>query len=465
MSFKFARTRLGSVLSMACITLGLGIASSSTCAQNSALPDAQPVLPENPYISFRNPWRWDVNAQLFLNSANVVSDDLRTSGRNYSERVETTTWQPREIELVYPVVREGSFYWSPNRDVEVSIRFDDLEIRDLYDRKGRLGLKGPDAPVVDRDAPYTQKYVQGTFAEYTHWESGEILGSYRQLHLKHNSHIVSADTVFNDNLARKLPWPETWAPEFAAYLTPVVDTVGVPVEADAQETIDTLLKFWIGVDTDPKSGPELDVVKFLTGKVIEYITIRGQATEFPERTTAGGRPSFAVSTNSWGGFIVRPANVIAKEPQGSRHDLAVLLTSVLRSAGVPARTVICIDQEIDDPLLNTISMVEFAMHDPERDLTFWVPIDVDRVRLTGGRSSQYQRKWLYFGSHDELHHIIPISYYFHPPARYQAYDLPLLYGIRSMGEQSTLPGYMIQSLLLDPVVTPTTGREQLVKPN
>lgn len=457
--------RIRAAVSSGCLLLPmlwvcLGSLATQANAQNSAHPDAKPVVPENPYISFRDAWRWDVRAQLFLNSANIISDDVRTPGRNYSERVETVLWQPRQVELVYPVVREGSFYWSPNRDVEVSIRFDDVEILNLYDRRGTLGLDGPDNPVVQLDAPYTQKFVEGTYAEYTHWESGDILGSYRQLHLKHDSHIVCADTVFNDNLARRLPWPDAWDPEIGAYLTPVVETVGAPVAPDADETIRTLLEFWIGQDTEARDGPQLDVVKFLTGKVIEYFTIRGQATEFPERTTAGGRPSFAVSSNNWGGFIVRPADVIARDPQGSRHDLAVLLTAVLRSAGVPARTVICIDQRIEDPLLNTVSLVEFAMHDPERDLTFWVPIDVDRVRVTGGRSSQYQRKWLYFGSHDELSHMIPIAYFFHPPARYRAYDLPLLYGIRSTGDQNTLPNYLIQALLVDPIVTPTSGNDR-----
>ncbi len=455
-----SRTHTGLLLPIAGLLMTVAVFSGKTTAQNSAHPDAQPALAENPYISFREPYRWDVRAQLFLNSANVLSDDPRTPGRKNFELVVTTLWQPRQIELVYPVVREGGFYWSPNRDVDVSIRVDDVEVLDLYDRDGRLGLGGPDAPVVEKNAPYNQKFVQGTYAEYTHWESGDIRGSYRQLHLIHTSHIVSADTVFNDDLARQLPWPEVWDPQIATYLAPVVETVGAPVNEDAQQTITTLLDFWIGTETDIKSGPQLDVVKFLTGKVIEYFTIRGQATEFTQRTTAGGRPSFVVSANTWGGFIVRPADVIAKEPQGSRHDLAVLLTAVLRCAGVPARTVICIDDRIEDPLLNTVSMVEFAMHDPERDLNFWVPIDVNRVRVTGGRSSQFKRKWLYFGTHDELNHMIPIAYFFHPPARYRAYDLPLLYGIRSMSDQNTLPDYMIQSLLVDPIVTPSTGRDQ-----
>ncbi len=179
--------RIRAAVSSGCLLLSmlwvcLGFLATQANAQNSAHPDAKPVVPEKPYNSFRDAWRWDVRAQLFLNSANIISDDVRTPGRNYSERVETVLWQPRQVELVYPVVREGSFYWSPNRDVEVSIRFDDVEILNLYDRRGTLGLDGPDNPVVQLDAPYTQKFVQGTYAEYTHWESGDILGSYRQLH-------------------------------------------------------------------------------------------------------------------------------------------------------------------------------------------------------------------------------------------------------------------------------------------
>lgn len=448
--------RAASILS-AFMVCTLTLSSSDAVAQNAAHPEAKPPIPENPYISYRDPWRWDLRAQLFLNSVNITADNPSTPGRNYNEEVITTLWQPREIELVYPVVRNGGFYWSPNEDVEVGLRLDDVEICNAFGSTGWGFSRVPDPPVVNDQPIIDQKYVKGTNAEYSHWESGDITGEYRQLYLKHLSHIVVADTVFNDDLARRLPWPEAWSPESQAFLTPVVDTVGAPVAPDAEETIDTLVKFWIGEDTDPRDGVQLDVVKYLTGKVIEYFTIRGQATEFTQRTTAGGRPSFAVSTNTWGGFIVRPADAIARDPSGSRHDLAVLLTSVLRSAGVPARTVICIDEEIEDPLLNTVSLVEFAMHDPERDLTFWVPIDVDRVRLNGARSSQFQRKWLYFGTNDELNHIIPIAYYFHPPASYQAYDLPLLYGIRSVGNSGNLPEYMIQGLLIEPIVTPVSG--------
>lgn len=470
-----ARRSLATLTLIATLHAVLGVLAPATAsAQVSSHPDAKAPLPENPYMSFREPWRWDLRAQLFLKPGYVLADDPNTPGRGYNERIYTMLWQPRQIELVYPVVREGGFYWSPNTTVDASIRLDDVELHALNNRPGRLGLNAPDAPVVVPNLTIEQKFAPGTYAEYSSWRSGDILGEYRQLHLIHTSHIVCADTVFNDDLARQLPWPQQWTPEAAAYLTPVVESVGAPVNDDAQETIETLLKYWIGEDASPSDASQLDVVKYLTGKVIEHFTIRGQATEYARGSTNRGgtssspsrvdRPSFVVSGNTWGGFIARPADVIAKAPQGSRNDLATLLTSVLRSAGIPARTVICINKLEEDPLLNTVSLVEFAMHDPERDLTFWVPIDVNRVRLTGGRSSQFRRKWLYFGSHDELSHMIPIAYFFHPPASYRAFDLPMLYGIRSTSDSPRdLPGYMIQSLLIEPIVTPIRGGE--ARPN
>lgn len=444
------------------VLLGVATLVSPARAQNSAHPDAQPVLPENPYLSQRNPWRWDIKAQLFLSAANVLGSHTEPRGRVFDDII-STNWDTENIELVYPVVREGSFYWSPNKDVDVSVRLDDLDVGEIRRRDWTTRYRTK-PPVDIQDAHIERKYIEGTYSEYTYWNSTGIEGRYRQMHLIHTSHIVVADTVFDDKLARQLPWPQAWGQVARAYLTPIVDSTGAPVAEDADETIRTLLDFWID-DNDPRSTNELDLVKYLTGKVVEYVTIRGQSTEFPLRTTGGGRPALAVSSNAYGGFIVRPADEVARDPSGSKHDLATLLTAVLRSAGVPARTVICIDQEIEDPLLNVVSMVEFAMYDPQRELTFWVPIDVDRVRLTGGRSSQFARAWLYFGTHDRLHNYIPVAYYFHPQASYKAYNLPDLYGIRRLSPDTRpMPEYMIQSLLIDPMVSPATANPPMREP-
>ena len=452
-----AQFRCSTAITIASVLGAVGISATPSLGQNALHPDAKPPIKENPYISYRDPWRWTLRSQLFLTSGQVTADDPLTPNYDINEEVITTFWRPSSLELVYPIAREGGFFWSPNRDVEVRIRIDDYE---LFSNLKRYQRDSRNPPTEVKDSPIEQKYVPGTNAEYTFWHSKDIEGQYRQLHMEHISYVVSADTVFNQKLARQLPWPEEWAAPAQAFLEPVVDSVGLPIPEDADEIIAELVEFWVGEGIDPKSGSQLDVVKFLTGKVIEYFVYKGPATEFPLRTTAGGRPEFVVTSNTWGGQVVRPAHEVALDPGGTRHDLAVLLTSVLRSVGVPARTVICINEYEPDQLLNTVSMVEFAMYDEERDQTFWVPIDVDRVRLSGARASQYEREWLYFGSHDELSHMVPISYYFHPPARYQSYDLPLLFGVRSVDDNHPLPNYLIQSLLVEPIMTPVSGNER-----
>lgn len=422
-------------------------ASTPAAGQVASHPDAKSPLPDNPYLKHTDPWRWDVRTQLFLRAGIQYSTNPRQSAPNNnssSERAVSVWWAMKDIEVIFPVVREGGFYWSPNEEVTATLRAGDFE----------------------RETTQKRMYTKDTKSEYTLWRS-EINQNVHQMHLIHVSHVVTADTVFDHKKAQFLPWPTDWNDEATGFLTPVVDSVGYAVAADAPDTIKTLLDFWVE-DKDPKAISELDLVKFLSGKVIEHVQVRGPSAEFStqpvNRAPINAGETFAInalSGNAWGGFVVRSAEVVAREPQGSKHDLATLLTSVLRSAGVPARTLICVNQLENEELDKVVSLVEFAMYDPDRDLTFWVPIDIDRLRLTGKRASQYKQWWNYFGTHDELSDYVPIAYYFHAPASYRAYDLPAFYGIRS---SVPLPDYAIQAVLIDPMVSPITAHDKRAKP-
>jgi hypothetical protein len=408
-----------------------------TQAQSASHPEAKSPLPENKYLKHTDPWRWDIRSQVFLRAGIRYYSNRNASRDSYSEQAESIWWPMKDLEVIFPVVREGGFYWSPNLEVTASIRAGDFEREQIQERM----------------------YTKNTKAEYTLWRS-EVQETVHQIHLIHTSHIVVADTVFDHKLAQFLPWPDTWADEASAFLSPVIDSVGKDVEGDADDTIETLLNFWVE-NKDPKMLSELDLVKFLTGKVIEHVKVQGPPSEFTSQTVNRVSAVSVVGGTTWLGFVVRQADEIAKDPKGSKHDLAILLTSILRSAGVPARTVLCVKQTEDDVLEKLVSMVEFAMYDPETDLTFWVPIDIDRLRLNGKRASQYKQWWNYFGTHDELNDYVPVAYYFHPPASYAAYDLPALYGIRS---SSPLPDYAIQSILVDPLVSPVSIPAMQPKP-
>lgn len=403
--------------------------SPNALAQVASHPEAKSPMPENPYLKHTDPWRWDVRSQIFLRASRQVYYEPGQPITGENERERTRQWPMQDLEVIYPVLRTGGFYWSPNEETKVSIRVDDVKLK-------------PD-PV--------RMYTKGTRAEYTLWRS-DVKDYINAIHLIHDSHIVVADTIFDHKKAQHLPWPDKWDTPTKAFLTPVVDSVGEEVAVDAPDTIKILLDFWVE-DKDPKGISELDLVKFLTGKVIEHVQVRGPPAEFSTRSGNRLSPIFTGGT-TWSGFVVRPADVVAREPNGTKHDLATLLTAVLRSAGVPARTVLCVDRTENDVLEKMVSMVEFAMYDPERDFTFWVPIDVDKLRLTGKRAAQYKQWWNYFGTHDELNDYVPVAYYFHPPASYRAYDLPALYGIRS---SSPLPEYIIQAVLIDPQMSPISA--------
>lgn len=425
--------KLNRLIQASCIA-ALGLTISHANSQVASHPDAKSPLPANPYLKHADAWRWDIHSQIFVRSAVETRRGRIQNAEEEAKYERSSRWALEDLEVVFPVVREGGFYWSPNKEVDVSIRVDDRVL----------------------DPERKQMYTKGTHAEYTLWRS-DIKDWVSAIQMIHDSHIVVADTVFDEKKARQLPWPDSWSPEVAGYLSPVVDSVGKDVNKDAAETVKTLLDFWVD-NGDPKQLPEVDLVKFLSGKVIEHVQVRKPPAEHTTRNT--GRnigTNFAfIGGLSMGGFIVRPADEIARDSYGSKHDLAVLLTSVLRSAGVPARTVICIDMGEDPTLEQFVSMVEFAMYDPDRKLTFWVPIDIDRLRLNGKRANQYKQPWLYFGTHDELNEYVPLAYYFHPPASYRAYDLPALFGLRSKSE---LPEYAVQGLLVDPMVTPITANE------
>ncbi len=403
--------------------------SPNAQAQVASHPEAKSPMPENPYLKHTDPWRWDVRSQIFLRASRQIYYEPGQQINGESERQRTRQWPMQDLEVIFPVLRTGGFYWSPNEETTVSIRVDDVKLE-----------------------PETKRmYTKGTRAEYTLWRS-DVKDYINAIHLIHDSHIVVADTIFDHKKAQHLPWPDKWDAPTTAFLTPIVDSVGEEVAGDASDTIKILLDFWVD-DKDPKGISELDLVKFLTGKVIEHLQVRGPPAEFSTRSGNRLSPVFTGGT-IWSGFVVRPADVVAREPNGTKHDLATLLTAVLRSAGVPARTVLCVDRTENDVLEKMVSMVEFAMYDPERDFTFWVPIDVDKLRLTGKRAAQYKQWWNYFGTHDELNDYVPVAYYFHPPASYRAYDLPALYGLRS---SSPLPEYIIQAVLIDPQMSPISG--------
>jgi hypothetical protein len=90
-------------------------------AQSMSHPDSKSPLKPNPYLKHQDPWRWDIRSQVFLRAGVVVIDHSQ-----YREE-RTGSFSIEDFEYIYPIVREGGHYWSPNEDVEAKLRIDDAE--------------------------------------------------------------------------------------------------------------------------------------------------------------------------------------------------------------------------------------------------------------------------------------------------------------------------------------------------
>jgi len=398
-----------------------------------AHPDSVSPLKPNPYLEHRDPWRWDIRSQVFLRAGKLV----KFNGEYREER--TGSWDVEDIEFVYPIARQGGHYWSPNEEITATLRIGDVKFT-------------PDAKILQ---------TPDSSAPYIWWRSEHKYRWVHQLHMTQVSHVVSADTRFNEQLAKEIPWPKSWPAEASAYLTPIIDQINDPVDTKGQDRLIELVDQWLE-GNDPKSIDEVTLAKYLTGKVLDYVRVTRSNTFLAPAVhtiTAGdildGLSVFPSS--AWSGYLVRSADQVALKPAGSGLDTSTMLTAVLRAAGVPARLVVCYKTDefghIDE---RVVALVEFALYDAKRDQILWIPIDPELLRDNGRRSSNYQQRWDYFGNHDQLRNYAPISHYFHPPVNYKAFGNPGLYGIKTTPD---IGKHVYQVISIDVVNSAIRGDE------
>lgn len=144
--------------------------------------------------------------------------------------------------------------------------------------------------------------------------------------------------------------------------------------------------------------------------------------------------------------------------------IANLYVSLLRAAGVPARVVIgteiasadlaampdsnlvrrdaaeivfdsvLIDGRFTDGVrVATRSTLvrfwaEFFLYDERSGRGEWIPVDLHRQRAESSRAPDIDRPWRYFGNHDELDEIVPISSVYAPVEAATVSSIPALWG-------------------------------------
>ncbi len=408
--------RFTSVLALL-LVLPLAAVTSGTHAQtgnnNPSGPEIK--LPENPYLVYLKPRQWQVRQQLHLLIPQHVYLGYFNEIRAAPESDETFS---EGVEFVFPVITDSATAWANNKEITGAITINSQ----------------------NRTADYTLGYAPKTNAPYSIWKIN-LTQDTRIIRFDHTAYITSVDTRFNEDLASQLPWPDQWPAEVAGFLTPIIDPINAADSPPDETVITDLVKQWT-LDNDLTTVSPVIVAKYLTGKVVEHMRVNNQSLIVPvisgyQKSLASNQGPGSAYTFGYSGFYagfdVRNADESAQTKRGSRHDMTVLLTAVLRAAKIPARTVIGVDNE-ESGTDRIASWTEFAIYDPDLDLAVWIPIDTDELRKRGVRASDYQRPWKFFGTNDKLHAIAPIAFYFHPPAAYQSFEVPALYGIRSSEE-------------------------------
>lgn len=375
-------------------------------------------LAENPYISYTNPKQWLVDSSVYLTRPKV----------GYPDYVRAADLVPylEGFNFRYPLIYETASSWGDPEGPVIGEFYYDNELQDI---------------------DYTLKFTDRSHQPYTIWPIRFEFCDPYYIRFDHTLTVTSVGTEFHEREALNLGWPTTWKQDAEIHLTPIVEPLGKPQQvfpaqaqsAPDEQVIVDLLSQWTN-GQDPKALRPVHLAKFLAGMLVENFQCSGRSMTNPPRTTilrqldknfTGGRARANMNGGFYHGFDIQPADEAAKTMRGSSNDMAALLTSIYRAAGIPARTIIGIDnEETGEDRIK--SWTEFAIYDTELDLTVWVPVDIDQLRRRGIRAMQYNTQtWKYFGTNHDLNNIAPIAMYFQPPETFRTAKQPGLFGIDS----------------------------------
>ena len=269
---------------------------------------------------------------------------------------------------------------------------------------------------VDTTSALIGPYHAG--AVYARYDAGP--GEAQAVRLVHTHEVTSWDTVFNELDALQVPWPTgAWPDEARSTFGP---QAFVNPRQDPEPAIAELVRVWTD-GKDPKSISPVLLAKWFAGKVQEHVQLIGDGVNRAYRIGGGA----AVE-----GVELQGATRTAILGRGSSHDMTCLLAAVYRAAGLPARTVIGVDEDPERKSREVRSWVEFALYDEAEKSLTWIPVDIAKLRARSNRMHPLDRPWEYFGTHDELHRVAPFAMHFIPPVDVRSYNSPAFYGWRQI---------------------------------
>lgn len=413
-------------------------------APTAAAPEPRKPPGPSPYLRFSKPKEWTVRVDVTVQSY----QDARQRDR-LPEIMELSF---DSAMVVFPLVpRTGS-----SEAVVETVRSETGPIEAPVAR-GFVELNDrvvADTPVLISAHPDGRPLHAGTWR--VQWpvlpEHGPYVG--RDLELRVELPVLSFNTTFDEQAARKVVWPKTpWPAEVASVFEPYA-FVDHDLSADYDTSmLDAQLAAWTE-GKDPKSIKPTVLAKWLCGQVVNHVA-----------QVSGNGYSHDTRTGVINGFVFQAPGETLATRRGSPVDLATLLCAVYRRAGLPARLVIGYDERGDggktyldggqnDPELRV--WVEFALFDDVDNTLGWVPVDIAEIRSSSSRlpDNFMDRPLKYFGTHDQLEDVVPLAFHFHPPTSVASHGAPGLWGWRP---SPALPRGATQFLRFDLNRTPNRG--------
>ncbi len=412
--------------------LVLASTSGAALAQPASPPPAPPQTPAqppaqalpvsditkpNPYMKLVRRREWTVRVQITLQA---------DAGVNYATNYSfNDRFRFDAMTMVFPVVQSSASSLWREGSIDSTLYVEQTPV------DTRTELIGP----YHSNAVYARFDTDG--------------GDARTVRLLHTHQTTSWDTVFNELEAIRVPWPTgPWPDEAQSTFGPqqYVNPQGAPGPSVA-----ALVSQWTQ-GKDPKSISPVLLAKWLAGQVQELVQLQGDGVN-RAYSLAGG---FAVE-----GVELQGAENTSIFRRGSSHDMTCLLAAVYRAAGLPARTVIGIDDDPERRSREVRSWVEFCLYDEANQIVTWVPVDIAQLRSSSSRMRALDRPWEYFGIHDELHEIAPFAFHFIPPIDVRSYNSPAFYGWRQTPRNAPFAAQMID---LDVTRTVQRGAPTSVTP-
>jgi hypothetical protein len=287
--------------------------------------------------------------------------------------------------------------------------------------------------------------------------------------------VRTFETVFNEQRAMDIEWPES----LPAWTQPFLDPQ--PFIASDDPFVGGLVNTW--TQNNPRSMNPARLAKFLAAQVIDAAQPGTDPRAFwpvpssdSRNPGAGGYYPYSVrgletgpflrgfDVQDWRVFVGQTLYIprIREAVEAGRANAAVitnLYVALLRSAGIPARVMIGVVPPQSE--LATIGRrasvpatdngraplyrfwAEFYLWDEQAQRGQWIPVDVVRQREESSRARPLDQSWRYFGNHDELDQIVPISSIYAVESSAMLNSVPALWGWRPL----PVPGFALDAVI------------------